>query len=268
MFLFFSALAYNRKKRNEFCWAARRAPVRKGVNRIMYKRVLIKVSGEALSSEQSVVCRETVLSTARRIKAVRELGVQIGVVVGGGNILRGEAFARNAKIPEATAHYMGMLATVMNALALQETLESMGLCTRVLSSIEISQVCEPYIRRRAIHHLEKGRVVILAAGTGRPFVTTDTAAALSAVELKAAALFKATQVDGVYSADPRKDPKAQFYQKVTYDRVIDERLKVMDVSAVDLCQRNHVPIIVFNLHEPGNMRRIIEGQCIGTEISK
>jgi uridylate kinase len=234
-----------------------------------YARVLLKVSGEGLAGPEGFGIGGAALDhVARELREVHELGVQIGVVVGGGNILRGETFARNAKIAEATAHYMGMLATVMNALALQETLEAMDLQTRVLSSLEVAQVCEPYIRRRAIHHLEKGRIVILAAGTGRPFVTTDTAAALSAVELKAAALFKATQVDGVYSADPKKNPAAEFYEQVSYDRVIDERLKVMDMSAIDLCQRNHVPIIVFNLHEPGNMRRIIEGQCIGTVISK
>jgi uridylate kinase len=156
---------------------------------------------------------------------------------------------------------------VINALALQETLEARDMPTRVLSSIQISSVCEPFIRRRCIRHLEKRRVAVLAAGTGRPFVTTDTAAALGAVELDADALFKATQVDGVYSADPKKDPKAEFYPTLSYDRVINERLQVMDLSAVDMCQRNGVPIVVFNLHQPGNMKRIIEGQPVGTVIS-
>lgn len=238
-------------------------------SRPLYHRVLLKVSGEGLAGRDGFgIGGEALQHVANELLEVHRLGVQIAVVVGGGNILRGETFAKNTKIPEATAHYMGMLATVMNALALQETLEAMRLQTRVLSAIEIASVCEPYIRRRAMHHLEKGRITIIAAGTGRPFVTTDTAAALCAVEIKADALFKATQVDGVYSADPKKDPQAVFYEEVSYDRVIDERLKVMDVSAVDLCQRNHVTIRLFNLHVAGNMRRILEGESIGTVISK
>jgi len=188
-------------------------------------------------------------------------------VVGGGNILRGERFAHETHITEATAHYMGMLATVMNGLALQETLEAQGMQARVLSSIHIASVCEPYVRRRAIRHLEKGRIVVLAAGTGRPFVTTDTAAALAAVEIQADALLKATQVDGVYSADPKKDASARFYEQLTYDRVIDERLKVMDFGAVDLCQRHGVRIHVFNMHKPGNLKRLIQGESIGTTVS-
>lgn len=235
----------------------------------VYRRVLLKVSGEGLAGPGGFgIGGEALQHVANELQEVNRLGVQVAVVVGGGNILRGETFARTTKITEATAHYMGMLATVMNALALQETLEAMGVQTRVLSAIEIASVCEPYIRRRAIHHLEKGRIAIMAAGTGRPFVTTDTAAALCAVEIKADALFKATQVDGVYSADPKKHPEATFYEEVSYDRVIDERLKVMDVSAVDLCQRNHVTIRLFNLHVPGNIRRILEGEAIGTVISK
>jgi len=235
----------------------------------IYKRVLLKISGEGLAGPNGYgIGAEPLQHVARELQTVEELGVQIAVVVGGGNIMRGESFARDTGIAEATAHYMGMMATVMNALALQETLEAMGLQTRVLSAIEIASVCEPYIRRRCVHHLEKGRIAILAAGTGRPFVTTDTAAALNAVEIKAEALLKATQVDGVYSADPKKNPEAEFFQEVSYDRVITERLKVMDVSAVDLCQRNKVKIRVFSLHEPGNMKRILLGESIGTMISQ
>ncbi len=235
----------------------------------MYHRVLLKISGEGLAGPQGFgIGGDALTHVANEIQQAHELGVQIAVVVGGGNILRGHTFAQNTQIPEATAHYMGMLATVMNALALQETLEARRLQTRVLSSIEVASVCEPYIRRRCIHHLEKGRVAILAAGTGRPFVTTDTAAALAAVEIGADALFKATQVDGVYSADPKKEPEAERYEQLSYDSVIDKRLKVMDVSAIDLCQRNAVPIVVFNLHKPGNMKRILEGEAIGTIISK
>ncbi len=232
-----------------------------------YQRVQLKISGEGLAAPEGFGIGEDALHrVAAEIKSVHELGVEVAVTIGGGNILRGGTFASQSHITEATAHYMGMLATVMNALALQETLEGMGLGTRVMSSIHIASVCEPFVRRRCIRHLEKQRVVILAAGTGRPFVTTDTAAALSAAEIGADALFKATQVDGVYSADPKKDPTAEFYHTLTYDRVINERLKVMDLSAVDMCQRNHIPIVVFNLHKPGNMRRIILGEPIGTTI--
>jgi uridylate kinase len=232
-----------------------------------FNRILLKISGEGLAGPDGFgIGGEALAHVAEEVRSVHDLGVQIGIVVGGGNILRGEKFARETHITEATAHYMGMLATVMNALALQETLEAEGMPTRVLSSISVASVCEPYIRRRAIRHLEKGRIVVLAAGTGRPFVTTDTAAALSAVEIQADALLKATQVDGVYSADPKKDPNARFYERLSYDRVIDERLKVMDVSAVDLCQRNNVRIHVFDLHRPGNMKRLVQGEPVGTTI--
>jgi uridylate kinase len=230
--------------------------------------VLLKISGEGLAGPDGYgIGGDGLNRVADEIRSVASAGVQVAVVVGGGNILRGAAFADNSQVPEATAHYMGMLATVMNALALQETLESAGLETRVQSSIRIASVCEPFIRRRCIRHLEKNRVVILAAGTGRPFVTTDTAAALAAVELQADALFKATQVDGVYSADPKKDPKAKRYDRLTYDEVIQQRLAIMDISAIDLCQRHAVPIVVFDLHEPGNMARIIHGEPIGTRVS-
>lgn len=232
-----------------------------------YRRIQLKLSGEGLAGPEGFgIGDEPLRAVAAELKSVHELGIEVAVTVGGGNILRGGTFASKSNIPEATAHYMGMLATVMNALALQETLEGMGLDTRVMSSIPVVSVCEPFVRRRCIRHLEKKRVVILAAGTGRPFVTTDTAAALSAAEIGACALFKATQVDGVYSADPKKDPNAQFYHTLSYDRVINERLKVMDLSAVDMCQRNNIPIVVFNLHKPGNMKRILQGEPIGTII--
>ena len=233
-----------------------------------YQRVLLKISGEGLAGAEGFGIGGSALAhVADEVRGVHELGVQLGIVVGGGNILRGERFAQETHITEATAHYMGMLATVMNGLALQETLEAHGMPTRVLSSINIASVCEPYVRRRAIRHLEKGRIVVLAAGTGRPFVTTDTAAALAAVEIQAEALLKATQVDGVYSADPKKDPSARFYQRLSYDRVFDERLKVMDLSAVDLCQRHSVRIHVFNLHKPGNLKRLLQGEAVGTVVS-
>ncbi|UCD28408.1 MAG: UMP kinase [Planctomycetota bacterium] len=233
-----------------------------------YRRVILKISGEGLSAPQGFgIGSEALIRVAGEIQQVHDAGVQVAVVIGGGNILRGKIFAEQCRISETTAHYMGMLATVINALALQETLESRGIETRVLSSIPVSSVCETFVRRRCVRHLEKGRVTILAAGTGRPHVTTDTAAALAAVEVKADALFKATQVDGVYSADPKKDPNARLFEKLSYDRVINDRLEVMDISAVDLCQRNGVPIIVFNLHRPGNMKRIIEGEKIGTVVS-
>jgi uridylate kinase len=232
-----------------------------------FSRILLKISGEGLATIDGFgIDGDALIRVANEIKQVHDAGVELAVVVGGGNILRGHTFAEKCKVPEATAHYMGMLATVLNALALQETLEGMGLYTRVLSSIDIPSVCERFIRRRCIHHLEKKRVVILAAGTGRPFVTTDTAAALAAVEIGAKALFKATQVDGVYSADPKTHPDAEFHPVISYDRVINERLKVMDISAVDMCQRHGIPIIVFNLHQSGNMKRRVLGEKIGTII--
>ena len=233
-----------------------------------YRRVQLKISGEGLASPDGFgIDAEALERSASEIQKVYALGTEIAVTVGGGNILRGNRFAQESRIPEATAHYMGMLATVMNSLALQETLESMDVPTRVMSSIAIASVCEPYVRRRCVRHLEKGRVVVLAAGTGRPFVTTDTAAALASVEIKADVLFKATQVDGVYSDDPKKKPDATLYEKLTYDQVIDERLGIMDVSAVDMCQRHGVPIVVFNLHKSGNMKRVVQGEAVGTIIS-
>ncbi len=233
-----------------------------------YRRVLLKISGEGLSAPQGFGLGGDALEyVTSQVAEVRALNVQVAIVVGGGNIIRGTAFARDSHIPEATAHQMGMLATLINALALRESFEAAGMKARVLSNLPVATVCEPFDRHRCMELLDTGRVVILAGGTGRPFVTTDTAAALAAVEIGADALFKATQVDGVYSADPHKNPHAEFYPKLSYDRVINERLAVMDLSAVDLCQRNDMPIVVFNLHQAGNMKRAVRGQNIGTVVT-
>ena len=232
-----------------------------------YQRVVLKISGEGFGAPGGHgIDGAAVRRIAEEVVSVTQLGVQVAVVVGGGNFIRGAVVASQVSIQEATAHYMGMLATVINALALQDVLEDLGQPTRVQSSIAITSACENFIRRRCIRHMEKGRVVILAAGTGRPFVTTDTAAALVAVEIMADVLFKATTVDGVYSADPKKDPTAKFQPRLTYNQVIDQRLKVMDVSAVDMCQRYGVPINVFSLATSGNMKRAILGEGIGTLI--
>jgi len=234
-----------------------------------YKRALLKISGEGFCPKGGFgIHREQLDRVAAEIHAVGELGVQIAVVVGGGNFLRGDGFADQLGIEIATADYMGMLATVLNALALQEALERLGLATRVQSALAIARVCEPFIRRRAIRHLEKGRVVILAAGTGNPHVTTDSCAALRAAELKADVLLKATKVDGVYDDDPERNPAARLYERVSYNEVIDGRLKVMDVSAIDVCQQHHVPIIVFNLLKPGTMRRAVLGEPVGTRVGE
>ncbi len=232
-----------------------------------YKRVLLKISGEGFCPRGGFGIHRTELDrVASEIHEVAEMGVQIAVVVGGGNFMRGASFAGELGIELATADYMGMLATVLNALALQEGLERFGHVTRVQSAISISRVCEPFIRRRCLRHLEKGRIVILAAGTGNPHVTTDSCAALRACELHAGALLKATKVDGVFDADPAKDSAARLYEHVTYNQVIDRRLKVMDVSAIDVCQQHNVPIIVFNLFKPGTMRRVVQGEAHGTYV--
>lgn len=233
-----------------------------------YGRVLLKISGEGFCQPGGFgIQREPLDRVAQEIHSVAEMGVQVAVVVGGGNFLRGANFAKDLGIELATADYMGMLGTVMNALALQEALERRNLPTRVQSALSVSRVAESFIRRRAIRHLEKGRVVILAAGTGNPHVTTDSCAALRSAELKVDALLKATKVDGVYDKDPKKDPTAKLYHRVTYNQVIDGRLKVMDVSAIDICQQHHVPIVVFNLFEPGTMRRVVQGEALGTMVS-
>jgi uridylate kinase len=232
-----------------------------------YNRVLLKVSGEGLCEKGGKgVDGPALQKVAAEIQQVAELGVQLCLVVGGGNIVRGAELARDTHIVEVTGHYMGMLGTVINALAIQDTLEGIGIDTRVQSAVAVDRVCEKFIRRRAIRHLEKGRVVIFAGGTGNPFVTTDTCAALRATEVGAEIVLKATKVDGVYDSDPLQDPSAKRFTHLTYNEVIDRRLKVMDVSAVDMCQRNHVPLIVFNLNVPGNMRRAVLGEPIGTLI--
>ncbi|MBU0718393.1 MAG: UMP kinase [Planctomycetes bacterium] len=236
---------------------------------LKYRRVLLKISGEALcKSGTPGIDGERLRRLAEEIKLVVDLGVQVCVVVGGGNIVRGSVIARGSSIEESTGHYMGMLATVINALAVQDTLEALGVPTRTQSAIAVDRVCEKFIRRRAIRHLEKGRVVIFAAGTGNPFVTTDTGAALRAAEVGADVLLKATKVDGVYTADPMTHPSAKRIAKLTFNEVIDKRLAVMDVSAVDMCQRNGVPIIVLDINQPGNMRAVVQGEGTGTIIDE
>ena len=237
------------------------------VSKAKYRRVVLKVSGEGLCAAQGQGLDGAELKrVAEEIRSVTELAVQVVVVVGGGNFIRGEALAKAEGIQPATAHYMGMLATVLNGLALQETLEKMGLETRVQSAIAIDRVCEKFMRRRCLRHLEKGRVVVLTGGTGNPFVTTDTCAAQRAVELDAEVLLKATKVDGVYSADPVTDPAAKLYDQLSYQQVIERRLAVMDLSAFDLCRQHGVPIVVFNLRQKGNMAAVVQGRKIGTVV--
>ena len=233
-----------------------------------YRRVVLKISGEGfVHPGERGIAMDAVLHIARQTYHAAQHGVQIAIVIGGGNILRGAQFTSgNSCIHEATAHYMGMLATMINGLALQDALESLGCDTRLMTAIRMDGVAEPYIRRRARRHLEKGRIVILAGGTGNPFFTTDTCAALRANELEAEVLLKATKVDGVYSDDPQKDPKATRYSHLTYDDVLRRDLKIIDGAAIVLCKDNHIPIIVFNLKREGNIRRVIAGKKIGTRI--
>ena len=232
-----------------------------------YKRVLLKLSGEALLGERTYgVDPKMADRLAIEIKSVIDDGVQLAVVPGGGNIFRGLP-ASNKGMDRTTGDYMGMLATVMNGLALQDALEKSGVETRVLTAIEMHQVAEPYIRRRAIRHLEKGRVVILAAGTGDPYFTTDTAAALRACEIHAEVLLKATKVDGVYQADPVTNPNAKRYDSISFQEVLTKNLQVMDASAMALCRDNHLPVIVFNLLTHGNIERVIQGEPIGTIVN-
>ena len=235
-------------------------------DRPAYKRVLLKLSGEALMGNQGFgISPEVIDKIAGEIGASMELGVEHAVVVGGGNIFRGMAQSARG-MDRSTADYMGMLATIMNAVALQDGLERCGLPTRVQSAIEISQLAEPYIRRRAVRHLEKGRIVIFAAGTGNPYFSTDTAAALRAMEVKADIILKGTKVDGVFSADPMKDADAEFYESIRYMEVLERGLGVMDTTAISLCMDNDLPIIVFNIREPGNMKRVVCGEKVGTRV--
>jgi uridylate kinase len=232
-----------------------------------YRRVLLKVSGEALAGARGYgIDPETIGRIAEEIREVVDLGVQVAVVIGGGNIFRGTA-AGSGGIERATGDHMGMLATVINALALQDAIEKVGVPTRVLSAIEMRAVAEPYIRRRAMRHLEKGRVVVFAAGTGNPFFTTDTAGALRAIEIGAEAILKATKVDGIYTADPAKDPTASRLPRVTYIEVLNRGLQVMDTTAISLCMENKLPIVVFDLTRRGNIRRIVMGEPVGSVVS-
>lgn len=233
---------------------------------LVYRRVIVKLSGEALSGQKggSGIDTETLRKTAEELKAVREAGVQLGVVIGGGNIFRGLRGASEG-MDRAQSDFMGMLATVINSLAMQDALERVGVPTRVMTAMEIAQVAEPYIRRRAIRHLERGYVVICAAGTGNPYFSTDTAAALRAMELRCDALFKATKVQGIYTQDPERFPDARMYESMSYDRFLEEHLKVMDSTAVTLCRENGLPIRVFKM-EPGNIRRVCLGEAVGTTI--
>jgi len=232
-----------------------------------YKRVLLKLSGESFCLPGEFGINGASLeSLAERVVEIGKLGPQVGIVVGAGNFIRGETFSQKSHIPRNTADYMGMLATIINACALQETLEKRGQPTRVLSAIEVAAMCEPFIRRRALRHFEQGRVVILAGGTGNPFFTTDTCAALRAAELEAELLVKATKVEGVYSDDPKKNPNATLLTKLTYDDVLRQRLRIMDHAAISLCRDNHIPIIVLNIFTKGNMTKAICGAQVGTLI--
>jgi uridylate kinase len=234
---------------------------------VRYKRILLKLSGEALMGAGDYGIDPAVLKRiALEIQDIMALGVQVAVVIGGGNIFRGAGLAR-AGMDRVTGDHMGMLATVMNSLAMQDALEGIGVFARVQSAIRINEVCEDYIRRRAIRHLEKGRVVLFAAGTGNPFFTTDTAASLRAVEIGADILLKATKVNGIYSEDPVKNPAATRYTQLTFDRVLDDRLAVMDATAIVLCRDNRVPLQVFNLGNAGDIRRIMLGENVGTVVT-
>jgi uridylate kinase len=231
-----------------------------------YKRVLLKLSGEALKGDGEYgICPETINNIAKQVAEVKSLGIEICLVIGGGNIFRGIAGATKG-MDRSNADYMGMLATIMNAIAMQDALENIGVHTRILSAIEVKEVCESYIRRRAIRHLEKGRVVIFAGGTGNPYFTTDTAACLRAMEADCEVILKATNVDGVYDSDPRKNKEAKFFDKLTYLEVLNQGLKVMDATAVSLCMDNGLPMIVFNLKKEGNIKKVIMGEKIGTMV--
>jgi uridylate kinase len=234
----------------------------------VYNRVLLKISGEGFCHEGGFGIEAGELENiARQCVDVAKMGVQLAIVVGGGNFIRGATFAEDGHIPRATADYMGMLSTVINALALQETMEKFGQPTRVLSAISVHSVAEPFIRRRAIRHLEKGRAIVLAAGTGNPFFTTDTCASLRATEIEADVLLKATKVDGIYTADPKKNKDAKMYNEITYQQVLDGDLRVMDLTAITMCKQQKLPLVVFNLKTPGNILRVMRGEPVGTKIN-
>lgn len=235
----------------------------------IYQRILLKLSGEALLGQQkSGLDYKSICEMAHEIKSIYDLGVEIALVVGGGNIIRGGIESEKADIDRASADYMGMLATVINSLALQNVMETKGLYTRVQSAIAMHEVAEPYIRRRAVRHLEKGRVVIFASGTGNPYFTTDTAAALRAMEINADVILKATKVDGVYDKDPAIHKDAVKFEKLSYIEVLNKQLKVMDATAISLCMDNNMPIIVFNIKKKGNLKKILLGEKIGTLVKR
>ncbi len=237
-----------------------------GEAKLKRKRILLKIGGESFSEKGNFGISSSRLSwIAEEIGQVKDLGVRMGVMVGGGNIWRGEAASKQG-MDRATADYMGMLATVLNALALQDVLEKKGVITRVQTSIEMQEIAEPYIRRRALRHLEKGRIVIFAGGTGNPYFTTDTAAALRALEMEAEVILKATKVEGIYSSDPLKDQKAEKFDEIEYVEVLRRRLKIMDATAISLCMDNNLPIIVFNLEKRGNLKKIVQGGKVGTIV--
>jgi uridylate kinase len=233
---------------------------------MIYKRILLKLSGESLMGQRQYgIDNNQVLQYAHDIKNVKDAGMEIAIVVGGGNIFRGLS-AEKSGMERAQADYMGMLATVINCMALQNALESIGVETRLQSAIKMEQICEPYIRRRAMHHLEVGKIVIFGAGTGNPYFTTDTAASLRAIEIKADVVLKGTRVDGIYTADPEKDPAATRYEEISFQEVYDKGLNVMDMTAITLCQENKLPIIVFDMNKPGNFMKIALGEAIGTLV--
>src|SRR5271167_572339 len=252
--------------------AAQKKAAKKSVNRtprhaqLAYRRILLKLSGESLQGPQGFgIHGETIQAIAKELKEVHALGIEIAIMVGGGNIFRG-ARQKGFEVDRATGDYMGMLATVINALAMQDALEKLGVHTRVQSAIEMHQVCEPFIRRRATRHIEKDCVVIFAAGTGNPYFSTDTAAALRAIELKAEVILKATRVDGIYDADPEKVPTAKFFPEITFREVLHQNLQVMDSTAISLCMDNGMPIVIFNMHKPGNLRRAVLGERVGSTV--
>jgi uridylate kinase len=232
-----------------------------------YKRVLLKLSGESLQGDQQYGIDPKMLEQyANEVKQVADMGVEVAIVIGGGNIFRGLKGAQGGVVDRATGDYMGMLATMINAMALQGAFEKKGMITRLLSAIKMEQISEPFIRRRAMRHLEKGRVVIFGAGTGNPYFTTDTAASLRAVEIEADLVIKGTRVDGIYSADPEKDPNAKRFEEISFKEVYSLGLEVMDMTAITLCQENNLPIVVFDMNKPGNFKSLMEGNPVGTLV--
>lgn len=232
-----------------------------------YKRILLKLSGEALmGSQQFGIDNQRMLQYCQEVQSITDLGVEVAVVIGGGNIYRGMQAAESG-IDRVQGDHMGMLATMINGLALQSGMESLGLKTRLLSAIKMEQIAEPFIRRRAIRHLEKGRIVIFGAGTGNPYFTTDTAASLRAIEIEADVILKGTRVDGIYTADPEKDASAKRFEKLTFNEVIQKNLNVMDMTAFTLCRENNLPIIVFDMNKSGNLKRLISGEAVGTLVA-